>query len=73
MTTTRDANFWREECNFCTRAADSKGLLKAFNYDTACFVRYLSMQRDTAERDGFHDTVTYLQHIIDDMTKEVAP
>lgn len=65
--TAERTNHWREECNFCAGLAEKKGRVKAMNYDTATFVRYLEMQRDTAAREGYDDSATYLQEIIDDM------
>ena len=62
-----DTNDWREECNYITRLADSRGKVAEMNYDTATFVRYCEMQRNAADKAGFFDVVEYIQHVIDDM------
>ena len=74
---TKNANDWREECNYidATTAGARHRLqrmrahaLRSFNGDRACFVRYCEMQRDDAERHGFHDAALYIQECIDDLT-----
>lgn len=62
-----DANFWREECNYIAAVTDKKGRVPAMNNSTATFRRYCEMQRNTAEREGFFDTATYIQECIDDL------
>lgn len=70
-----DANFWREECNYIAAVTDKKGRVPAMNNSTAVFRRYCEMQRNTAEREGFFDTATYIQECIDDLpaTRERNP
>lgn len=70
-----DANFWREECNYIAAVTDKKGRVPAMNNSTATFRRYCEMQRNTAEREGFFDTATYIQECIDDLpaTREKNP
>ena len=58
---------WVIECAFISGAADVRGKLPAFNHDTACFIRYCEMQRNSAVREGFDDAAQYIQHCIDDM------
>lgn len=65
---------WQEECRYIQGATDallSKGArcpqMSSFNYDRACFTRYLVMQRDSATREGFHDSAQYIQHCLDDI------
>ena len=65
-----DANEWREECNFISDATDKARngrVSRAFNFDPECFKRYCEMQRDSATREGFHDTAQYIQHCLDDL------
>lgn len=66
----RDANFWREECNYIDRVTLIQGYVPEMNYDKETFIRYCEMQRDTAKRDGFFDTETYIQCCIDDLKDE---
>jgi hypothetical protein len=73
---TKTANDWREECNYIGAATDAiphhgaraAASLRNFNGDRACFIRYCAMQRDDAERNGFHDAALYIQECIDDLT-----
>ena len=62
---------WREECVYIgdTTASVIAGTdpLTNFNGSKECFIRYCKMQRDSAEREGFHDTAQYIQHCIDDL------
>lgn len=62
-----DPGMWRDECSFISDATSKKGLMRAFNHDTACFIRYCEMQRDKAEREKRLDVVQYIQHCIDDL------
>jgi hypothetical protein len=64
---TRDANWWRHECNYIDGAALVKGKMRNFNYKTSVFISYCEMQRDTATKDGRHDSATYIQEVIDDL------
>lgn len=64
----KTANEWRIECNYLDRTADKRGRVPEMNNDTSVFVRYCQMQQKQAERDGFHDVVTYIGHILDDLT-----
>jgi len=61
---------WAQECKRIDTAAVHRGRIKAMNYDPAVFIRYCEMQRDQAERTGFYDSATYIQHVIDDMKEE---
>lgn len=58
---------WAQECNYISIATMAQGKLREFNNDTACFRRYCEMQRNAAEKAGFHDTATYIQECIDDL------
>lgn len=58
---------WRKECLYIEKVATKNGKVKEMNYDQATFVRYCEVQRDTATREGHHDSATYIQHVIDDM------
>ncbi len=60
--------WWREECIYIGRVADKKGLVPEMNSDLDTFVRYCTMQMRAAERDGQFDAMTYISHVIDDMT-----
>lgn len=66
-----NANQWREECVYIsetvTSALAGSDPLSSFNGDPAALVRYCEMQRDTATREGFHDSAQYIDHCIDDM------
>lgn len=61
------ANEWREECNYISRVMDKGGRVKEMNNDPAVFRRYCEMQRNSAEKAGFHDAALYIQEIIDDL------
>lgn len=73
----KTANDWREECNYISNTiahmdetinpAQRRAILRNFNGDRACFVRYCEMQRDDAERHGFYDAALYIQECIDDL------
>lgn len=59
---------WQQECRYIDRVADVKGVVSEMSHDTATFVRYCEMQRDSATKDGQHDAAQYIQHVIDDLT-----
>lgn len=59
---------WVFECRYISDVTDKKGRVQEMNYETATFVVYCKMQRDTAQREGRFDTVTYIQQCIDDLT-----
>ena len=65
----RDANWWREECNYLSEQAEPyvRGYGPSEFADRGQFLRYAMMQRDTAAREGRYDAETYIQHIIDDV------
>lgn len=63
-----NATDWKTECVYIAHVTDVRGNVSEFNHDRECFTRYCEMQRDTATREGFLDTATYIQHCIDDMT-----
>ena len=63
-----DAAMWTGECRYISAVTDKKGNVREMNFDKATFVRYCEMQRDSAERNGFYDSATYIQHCIDDLT-----
>jgi hypothetical protein len=63
MTTVFD---WQAECGYISLAADKKGKIREFNFDTDCFIRYCEMQRDAADKQGFFDSAEYIQQCIDD-------
>lgn len=67
-----NTNEWREECVYIQETTDSlfagTDPLTSFNGDPSCFVRYVTMQRDSATRGGFHDAAQYIQHCLDDLT-----
>ena len=58
---------WVNECKYISAVTDKRGHVAEMNYDTATFVRYCEMQRDTATREGRPDTAQYIQHCIDDL------
>lgn len=69
---------WSKECQYISDITEvalrrrapnpDQGLTMAlFNYDLECLKRYLEMQRDSAHRDGRHDSVVYIQHCIDEI------
>jgi hypothetical protein len=64
---TKDANAWREECNYIDRVAGKKGKVSEMGFHLETFITYCEMQRDVATKHGFHDTAQYIQHVIDDM------
>lgn len=64
----RDANWWREECDYISDVTDDKDNIPlTFHRDRDCFKRYCEMQRNTAVRDGLDDSAQYIQHCIDDL------
>lgn len=58
---------WREECNYIDSVAEKRGRVREMNNSLPVFIRYCTMQRDAATRDGQNDAATYIQHIVDDM------
>lgn len=58
---------WVGECAYIQRRTERRKFGLEFNNDIACFIRYCIMQRDTATREGYHDSAAYIQHCIDDM------
>lgn len=62
-----DANSWRQECIYISGLADTKGDVPEMNHDHATAVRYMTMQRDAATREGFYDAATYIGECLDDM------
>lgn len=65
-----NANDWREECNYINEQADPyrrRGWGPSEFENKAQFLRYCTMQRNSATREGFHDTAQYIQHCIDDL------
>lgn len=65
----RDANEWRQECIYISNLLTKRGKVPEMNYDLATVARYCSVQRDAAEREGFHDSAQYIQHCIDDIPR----
>lgn len=58
---------WSQECRYISEVTDKRGLVPEMNNDTATFIRYCEMQQAAAEKDGFNDAVTTIQHCIDDL------
>lgn len=62
---------WCEECTFIsnvvTSVTNGGSVPSEFNADMACLARYLDMQRDSATREGRHDSATYIQECADDL------
>ena len=72
---------WSQECDYISNVTDKclrtplgaqHSAMRNFGYDKACFISYCEMQRDSATRDGKHDSATYIQHCLDDLKKEQA-
>lgn len=59
---------WAQECSYIAKVTDKGGRAREMNNDKATFIRYCTMQRDTAARQGFDDSAQYIQHCIDDLT-----
>jgi hypothetical protein len=66
-----NANDWREECNYITEQTEPfvLGYGPSEFEDKAQFVRYCTMQRNSATRQGFDDAAQYIQHCLDDMVQ----
>lgn len=60
---------WVEECNYVAEQTEPfvRGCGPSEFANSSAFLRYCEMQRDTATREGFHDTAQYIQHCIDDV------
>ncbi len=67
-----NANDWREECSYITEQTEPfvRGYGPSEFADRAQFLRYCTMQRNSATREGFHDSAAYIQHCIDDMATQ---
>ena len=63
---------WVEECAYIERTTAVQGNVPEMNRDRATFIRYCTMQRDSASKDGQHDSATYIQHCIDDLMPACA-
>jgi len=59
---------WVDECKYIDSVVCKIVPLTSFNNDWECFKRYCTMQRDTATREGFHDSAQYIQHVLDDLS-----
>lgn len=64
-----NANGWREECAYIAEQTEPyvRGYGPSEFADKAQFLRYCEMQRNSATREGFDDTASYIQHCIDDL------
>ena len=60
---------WQAECRYISDVTDKKGNVPEMNNDKATFIRYCEMQLADAERQGFYDTATYIQHCLDDLKR----
>lgn len=58
---------WQEECNYISVVTDKKGNVQEMNFSKDVFVRYCNMQKSAANKSGFYDVETYIQHCIDDL------
>jgi len=58
---------WAAECGYIELVTARGGKVPALNNDTATFIRYCTMQRDMATREGRHDSAQYIQHCLDDL------
>ena len=61
---------WQSETRYISDVTDKCGIVPEMNNDKATFIRYCEMQKAAAEKDGFHDAATTIQHCIDDLTKK---
>ena len=59
---------WQGETRYISSVTDKGGIVPEMNNDKATFIRYCMMQKVAAEKDGFYDAVTTIQHCIDDLT-----
>lgn len=66
----KNALEWKDECIYIQETYDSARAgtdpLHNFTGSPGSFMRYMYMQRDSATREGFHDSAQYIQHVIDD-------
>lgn len=62
---------WSQECKFISdtvsKVCEGSPVPENFNGDAACLARYLEMQRNSATREGFHGSATYIQECADDL------
>ena len=72
---------WARECQYISdmvdvarglRAPDASHTMADFNYRYEVLEKYLVMQSRAAERDGRHDSVTYIQECLDDLRGFIA-
>ncbi len=61
---------WQAETRYISDMTDSGGIVPEMNNDKGTFIRYCEMQKAAAEKDGFYDAVTTIQHCIADLTGE---
>lgn len=60
MSNTDRAMEWIAESDYCDRVANGQETLQNFNYDRACFVRYVRMQAELADREGYTKIADHL-------------
>jgi hypothetical protein len=60
---------WTEECKYIAEQTEPfvRGWGPSEYEDKAQFLRYCTMQRNSATREKFHDAAQYIQHCMDDM------
>ncbi len=60
---------WVEECKYLTEQAEPfvRGWGPSEFEDKAQFIRYCTMQRNSAAREKFYDVEQYIEHILDDL------
>lgn len=65
---------WVEECKYVAEQTEPfvRGWGPSEFEDCAQFTRYCEMQRDTATREGFHDSAQYIQHCLDDLKESLT-
>jgi hypothetical protein len=63
---------WVDECKYIAEQAEPfvRGYGPSEYEDKAQFLRYCTMQRNSAAREGFHDSAQYIQHCIDDLANQ---
>ena len=64
---------WIAESDYCDRVANGQETLRNFNYDRACFARYVRTKAEQADRDGFTKIADHLYALTASYVHEDSP
>ena len=65
--TTRTEFDWVAECQYIADVTAKGGCVREMNNDRNTFINYCEMQQKVAEREGRHDSATYIGECLDDL------